>query len=146
MNIDKLRMIVGFSIITSHLLTFFIILFLINLLPHEKQEISLLVSPVFAVYLAAIVRRFTREENSWDATPVHPALMVLALGAATLFSISLPLLTLMFGTHQVALFADLKLYIGLIESVLGLYTGAIIDRLFGASHQADQQPQSGTRI
>jgi hypothetical protein len=137
MSIDRLRMIVGFSIITSHLLTFFIILFFTNLFSPEKQEISLLVSPVFAVYLAAIVRRFTREENSWDSTLVHPSLMILALGAGILFSISLPTLVLMFGTQKVALFADLKLYMGLIESVLGLYTGAIVDRLFGAAHQAD---------
>src|ERR1700736_5530998 len=70
---DTLRMIVGFSIISSHILSFAIILLSgSSLLPTQRQELALLISPVFAVYVASIVRKFTTLV-SFDQTPVNPA-------------------------------------------------------------------------
>ena len=74
---DTLRMIVGFSIISSHILSFAIILLSgSSLLPTQRQELALLISPVFAVYVASIVRKFTTLV-SFDQTPVHPAFATL---------------------------------------------------------------------
>ena len=57
MQLDTLRMIVRFSIIASHLISFFLILvgtdrFTIA----ERTELSLLISPIFAVYVTAIAK------------------------------------------------------------------------------------------
>lgn len=77
MQLDTLRMIVGFSIIGSHLVSFLLILIGTDKFTMaEKTELSLLISPVFAVYVTAIVRRFTATDASYDRSPTHPALRI----------------------------------------------------------------------
>ena len=143
MQLDTLRMIVGFSIIVSHLLSFGLILLGANLTDPERIELSLLISPVFAVYVAAIVRRFTAMNSSFDGSPTHPALRILSLGTSTIFSIVIPVVIYLFIVGRIGNFPTLKSTIGIIETALGIYTGAIIDRLFGgaARRQSTQRPK-----
>ena len=134
MKLDSLRMIVGFSIIVSHLVSFGLILIAAdNLTISERTELSLLISPVFAVYVTAIVRRFTNIDPIFDTTDSHIALRILSIGTSTIFSITIPLVIVLFVVGKITNFASLKTTIGIVETALGIYTGAIIDRLFGDS-------------
>jgi hypothetical protein len=136
MALDTLRMVVGFSIIASHLLSYSIILFGTDkLLPNEQVELSLLISPVFAVYVAAIVREFLRADAAYDQSPTHPALRILSIGTSTIFSVGIPLLVLEFARGKIESFAALKSTLGIVETALGIYTGAVIDRLFSTQKQ-----------
>ena len=135
MALDTLRMIVGFLIIGSHLSTFGLVLLAGGLTSQERVELSLLVSPIFAVYVAAIVRKFTTL-TVYDRTPTHPALAILGVGTAVIFSIAIPLVIFLFLNQSIAEFSALKSTLGIIETALGLYTGALIDRLFGSHPSA----------
>jgi hypothetical protein len=132
-------MIVGFSIIASHLLSFAIILLgTTNFTTNERVELSLLISPVFAVYVAAIVRQFLREEATYDRSPTHPALRILSIGTSTIFGAIIPALILSFTVGKIESFAGLKATVGIVETALGLYTGAVIDRLFSAQKKVSE--------
>ena len=141
MQLDKLRMIVGFTIILSHLLSFAMILLGADLVTAERLELSLLIGPIFSVYVTSIVRRFVTLER-FDRTPVHPALTTLGIGAAVIFSIAVPVSVWSFEAGRIEDFESLKTTIGIIETALGIYTGALIDRLFGngSSETIDATP------
>jgi predicted benzoate:H+ symporter BenE len=147
MALDTLRMIVGFLIIVSHLTTFGLVLLAGGLTAQERVELSLLISPIFAVYVAAIVRKFT-SLTVYDTTPTHPALAILGVGTAVIFSVAIPVTILLFVNQTIPEFAVLKSTIGIIETALGLYTGALIDRLFGtpASNRARATARSGKPV
>ena len=130
MQLDRLRMIVGFTIIISHLCSFAIILLGADLVTAEKMELSLLIGPIFSVYVTSIVRRFVALDK-FDISPVHPALTVLGIGAAVIFSIAVPASIWSFQSGRIEDFSSLKTTIGIIETALGIYTGALVDRLFG---------------
>lgn len=130
MRIDTLRMFVGFSIIGSHLLSFALVLFGSYLTSAEKTEVSLLLGPIFSVYVTSIVRRFMSLEK-FDATPVHPALAIMGIGLASIFSVAVPVAVWSFESGRIADFAALKSSLGIMEMALGVYTGALVDRLFG---------------
>lgn len=136
MQLDTLRMIVGFSIIASHLISYLIIsVGTDKLTMSERTELSLLISPIFAVYVTAIVRQFVKADPSYDTSPTHPALRILSIGTSTIFGLALPLILYKFSTGVIDSFAALKTTLGIIETALGLYTGAVVDRLFGGGHQ-----------
>jgi hypothetical protein len=136
MRLDTLRMIVGFSIISAHLISFAFILFGSDSLTlPERTELSLLISPIFAVYVTAIVRQFTRSDAAFDKTPIHPALVILSIGTSTVFSFVTPFTVFLFVLGKIESFAALKMSLGLIETALGIYTGAVIDRLFGTERR-----------
>jgi hypothetical protein len=95
-----------------------------------------LISPVFAVYVMAIVRQFVRPDANYDSSPTHPALRILSIGTSTVFALTLPVIIYQFTTGAIASFPALKATLGIVETALGIYTGAIVDRLFsGAGHQ-----------
>jgi predicted benzoate:H+ symporter BenE len=143
MKLDTLRMIVGFSIISAHLLSFALILLGAgNLTPSERVELSILISPVFAVYVTAIVRQFTKLDTAFDDTPTHPALVTLSIGTAAIFSLATPLTLFLFINGRVESFAALKTTFGIIETALGIYTGAVIDRLFGSTPRRNRRRDS----
>jgi hypothetical protein len=134
MKLDTLRMIVGFSIIGSHLMSFFLIVFGTDKLTMpERTELALLISPVFAVYVTAIVRQFVRQDATYDESPTHPALRILSIGTSTIFGLALPIIIYQFTAGAIASFPALKTTLGIIETALGIYTGAIVDRLFGGT-------------
>jgi hypothetical protein len=134
MRLDTLRMFVGFTIIVSHILSFGLILLGTDkLLPSERMELSLLISPVFAVYVTAIVRQFLRPGATYDSSPTHPALRILSIGTAVLFGVAIPFSVYAFATGKIDSFASLKSTLGIVETALGIYTGAVIDRLFGGA-------------
>lgn len=91
-----------------------------------------MISPVFAVYVTAIVRRFTSAGPDYDNSRVHPAMRILSIGTATIFSVAVPLVVYFYNAGRIAGFPELKATIGIIETALGIYTGAVVDRLFGA--------------
>jgi hypothetical protein len=129
--LDTLRMIVGFLIIGSHLTTFGLVLIGGSFTAQERVELSLLISPIFAVYVTAIVRKFT-SLTTYDRTPTHPALTILGVGTAIIFSFAIPTTILLFLNRRIPEFASLKSTLGIIETALGIYTGALVDRLFGS--------------
>jgi len=129
--LDTLRMIVGFLIIVSHLTTFGLVLTGGAFTAQERVELSLMISPIFAVYVTAIVRKFT-SLTTYDRTPTHPALTILGIGIALIFSLVIPITILLFLNGRTPEFASLKSMLGIIETALGIYTGALIDRLFGS--------------
>ena len=132
MQVDALRMYVGFSIILSHLVSYGLILLGDSaMLTQEKVELSLIVSPIFSAYVTAIVRRIATLEATMDRTPTHPAFAILAIGSATIFSLAVPLVIYLFIANSIATFSELKNTVGILETALGVYTGAVIDRLFG---------------
>jgi hypothetical protein len=90
-----------------------------------------LISPIFAVYVTAIVRKFTTL-TTYDRTPTHPALTILGVGTAIIFSFAIPMTILLFLYGRIPEFASLKSTLGIIETALGIYTGALVDRLFGS--------------
>jgi hypothetical protein len=127
-------MIVGFAIIVSHLLSFVLILVgTSQLTMDERTQLSLLISPIFAVYVTAIVRRFTSADSTFDETPTHVALRILSIGTAIVFGCAVPVIVWLFIVDVIDGFASLKAIIGIVETALGIYTGAIVDRLFGSS-------------
>jgi hypothetical protein len=139
MQLDTLRMVVGFSIIGSHLLSFSIILLGTDKLTMpERTELSLLISPVFAVYVTAIIRQFLKADAHYDDSPTHPALRILSIGTSTVFGLALPITIYQFSVGTIESFSALKATLGIIETALGAYTGAVIDRLFGG---AEGQPK-----
>lgn len=98
------------------------------------MEISLIIGPIFAVYVAAIVRKISSlATKSWDATPVHPMFALLAFVIAIVFAIAVPVMLSKFESGEIGTVQDLKTMLGLLETALGLYTGSIIDTLFGLS-------------
>jgi hypothetical protein len=130
-KLDTLRMIVGFSIITSHIVFFAMILIATeNLTSSERVELSLIISPIFAVYVTAIVRRFTQSDANYDTTESHIALRILSIGTSTLFSLVIPITIYLFLIGNITSFSALKSTLGIVETALGIYTGAVIDRLF----------------
>lgn len=147
MRLDTLRMIVGFLIIGSHLLCLGMIIFYMSgLTIQEKTDLSLLIGPVFSVYVAAIVKRFTQANPTYDDTPTHPALRILSIGAAVIFSLAIPATLFNFAVGQIGEVATLKTYLGFIETGLGIYTGAIVDRLFGGREQVTDRTRRRGRI
>jgi hypothetical protein len=134
MKIDTLRMVVGFTIIASHLLSFMLILlWTTRFTMDERIQLSLLISPIFAVYVTAIVRRFTTADNTYDDAPTHIALRILSIGTALVFGCAVPSIIYLFILGTIDGFASLKATIGIVETALGIYTGAVVDRLFGSS-------------
>jgi uncharacterized membrane protein len=137
MPVDALRMYVGFSIILSHLVSYGLILLgNVAMVSQEKVELSLIVSPIFSTYVAAIVRRISTLEATIDRAPTHPAFAILSIGSATIFSLAVPLVIYLFIANSITTFGELKNTVGILETALGLYTGAVIDRLFGGRGQA----------
>jgi hypothetical protein len=128
------------------LLSFVFIIFLGNaaLTIDEKVELSLLISPIFGVYVAAIVRKFVADITSpYDTVIVHVAFTILALGTAAIFGIAIPLTIFLFLTRDITTFAALKSYVGIIETALGVYTGGVIDALFAAQGRQGRTRRSG---
>ena len=141
MQLDTLRMVVGFSIIGSHLISFLLILVgTSKLTTPERVELSLLISPVFAVYVTAIVRRFTGPDSSYDNSPTHPALRALSIGTSTIFGLGIPIIIYKFTAGAIESFSALKSTLGIVETALGLYTGAVVDRLFGRVEKEIPRP------
>lgn len=132
MGIDRLRMTVGFLIIGSHVISFAMILLGGTLVGSERVELSLIISPVFAVYVTAVVRKITTL-TTFDRSPVHPALAILGTGTAIVFAIAIPAVVWSFEAGRIENFDELKGVVGIVETSLGLYTGALIDRLFGGT-------------
>lgn len=132
MPIDTLRMIFGFTIILSHLASFGLILLGGTLTSSERTELSMIIAPVFALYVTAIVRKIMTMDK-FDKTPVHPALATLGTGIALIFGVAIPVVILSFEAGRIENFAGLKSTIAIVETALGLYTGAIVDRLFGGT-------------
>lgn len=130
MKTDVLRMTVGFLIIASHIISFAMILLGGELEGPERVELSLIIAPVFAVYVTAVVRKFVTLDK-FDSTPVHPALAILGTGTAIVFAVAIPSVIWSFEAGRIADFAGLKSVVGIVETSLGLYTGTLIDRLFG---------------
>lgn len=130
MSIDRIRMIVGFSIIISHVITYIILIFFLGLAVIEKQEMSLLVTPIFSVYVISIAKRFLAN-SPWDNTVPSLNFTILALGAGILFAVAVPVTVSLFGSNSIPTFSELKIYVGIMESVLGLYTGLVVETLFG---------------
>jgi hypothetical protein len=141
MRIDTVRMIVGFTIILSHIASFGLVLFggPQGFSTQERAELSLLIGPVFAVYIPVIVRQFLRPGSTYDRTPTHPALYILSIGTASLFSIALPATIISFQNSRIESFTDLKMILGILETALGLYTGAVIERVFGRARVKSEQ-------
>lgn len=140
MRLDTLRMIVGFSIILSHLFTFYLILMGTDKFTiQERTELSLLISPMFAVYVTAIVRQFVKLDATYDNSPTHPALRILSIGTAIIFGLAVPITVLKFISGDIPSFPALKTTLGIIETALGVYTGAVVDRLFGTAGSARQK-------
>jgi hypothetical protein len=109
-------MIVGFSIIGSHLISFVLILIGTDKLTMaERTELSLLISPIFAVYVTAIVRRFVRQDATYDTSPTHPALRILSIGTSTIFALALPIIIFQFTAGSIESFAALKTTLGIVE-------------------------------
>ena len=138
MRLDTLKItIVGFSIIASHVLSFSLVLIgADNLTTAERVELSLIISPIFAVYITAIVRQFTASDAAFDNSPTHPALRILSIGTSSIFSITIPLVIYLFTTGKIQNFPSLKMTLGIVETALGVYTGAVVDRLFVGSTKA----------
>ncbi|HYJ52500.1 MAG TPA: hypothetical protein VEW04_04950 [Allosphingosinicella sp.] len=130
MRMDTLRMTVGFLIIASHLASFGMVLLGGTLVASERTELSLIIAPLFAVYVTAIVRRMLAMET-FDKTPTHPAVAILGVGIAVIFALAIPLIIWSFEAGRIENFDALKSTIGIVETSLGLYTGALVDRLFG---------------
>jgi len=126
-------MVVGFSIIVSHLLTFAMtMLFSGGMTLGERIDVALLISPIFAVYVTAIVRHFMSNLTSaFDTRIVHPSAAALSIGTAVIFSVGVPITVGLFLVGAIDTVAALKSTTGVLETVLGLYTGAVIDTLFG---------------
>ncbi|MBB1091741.1 hypothetical protein [Rhodopseudomonas pseudopalustris] len=137
-SIDALRFAVATPIIAAHLLSFYLILSSSNVATlQERVDVSLIIGPIFAVYVAAIVRKISSlMTQNWDATPVHPLFAVLAIVVATIFAVSVPATLLSFIHQGIATTQDLKTTLGILETALGLYTGSLIESLFG-SHPKD---------
>lgn len=136
MRLDVLRMIVGFTIIISHLVTFAMIMLFggRQMTLNERIDVTLLISPIFAVYVTAIVRHFTSNlMSSFDIRTVHPSAAALSVGTAIVFSVAVPATVVLFLSGVIDTVAALKSTTGVLETVLGLYTGAVIDTLFGRS-------------
>lgn len=130
MPMDSLRMTVGFTIILSHLTSFAMVLLGGSLTSDERVELSLMISPLFAIYVTAIVRRILAMET-FDRTRAHPAVAILSIGVAIVFSVAIPVVIWSFEAGRIENFGGLKSVIGIVETALGLYTGALVDRLFG---------------
>jgi len=136
MRLDVLRMIVGFTIIISHLVTFAMIMLFggRQMTLNERIDVTLLISPIFAVYVTAIVRHFMSNlMSSFDIRTVHPSAAALSVGTAIVFSVAVPATVVLFLSGVIDTVAALKSTTGVLETVLGLYTGAVIDTLFGRS-------------
>lgn len=132
MPTDTLRMTVGFLIILSHLSSFALILLGGTLSGDERVELSLIIGPLFAVYVTAIVRKIATL-TVYDRTPVHLAMTMLGIGTAVVFGLAIPTIIWRFEVGAIESFKDLKNIVGITEVALGIYTGTVIDRLFGAS-------------
>lgn len=132
MPTDTLRMTAGFLIILSHLTSFAFILLGGSLTGDERVELSLIIAPLFAAYVTAIVRKIATLTD-YDRTPVHPAMTILSIGAALVFSLAIPTIIWRFEVGGIDSFKDLKNVVGIAETALGIYTGAVIDRLFSVA-------------
>jgi hypothetical protein len=146
MKMDTLRMIVGFSIIGSHIASYAILNIWgeVALTNTERLDIGLLLGPIFAVYVSAIVRSIAANmHSSYDTAPLHIAFTVLAVFAAGIFALAVPLTIWMFIKGSIRTYGDLKVTLGAIETALGVYTGAIVDALFG--HKG-QRASAGGRL
>ena len=137
LSIDTLRFTVATPIIASHLFSFYLILNASDVATlQERVEVSLIIGPIFAVYIAAIVRKISSLMTAkWDTTPVHPLFAGLATLIAIIFAISIPSILLKFIHHNISTTQDLKTTLGIVETALGLYTGSLIDSLFGAAKE-----------
>jgi hypothetical protein len=58
-------------------------------------------------------------------------LAVLSIGTSTIFSLTIPYVIFLFVIGAIESFSSLKTTLGIVETALGIYTGAVIDRLFG---------------
>jgi uncharacterized membrane protein len=71
---------------------------------------------------------------------VHPALAIFGIGIAIVFAIAIPVVVWNFESGRIENFASLKSIIGIVETSLGLYTGALVERLFGRVEPAPPKP------
>ena len=143
MRLDVLRMIVGFTIIVSHLVTFALIMLFggRHMTLNERIDVALLISPIFAVYVTAIVRHFMSNlMSAFDIRTVHPSAAALSVGTAIIFSVAIPATVALFLAGVIDTVAALKSTTGVLETVLGLYTGAVIDTLFGSTESKSAAP------
>ncbi len=104
-----------------------------QLVTSEQVELALLIAPIFSVYVTAIVRDITRRmQEPYDNTRMHIAFFLLAIIGAATFSATVPVTLCMYLNGTITTFANLKSVVGIVETALGVYTGAIVDALFAS--------------
>ena len=141
LHLDGLRMAVALPIVASHLFSFYLILGRIDATIAERVEVSLIIGPIFGVYIAAIVRKVASLMTSpWDRSPTHPLFAVMSVGAALTFAFAVPWILLQFLNHEIQTVSGLKTTLGIAETALGVYTGSFIDSLFGSQIQQGAAP------
>lgn len=134
MSIDSLRTIVGSLIIGSHLFSLYLVGFTASTVATsaERIELALIISPLFAMYAAVVVRSLAAGmRDKWDAAKVHPTFAATAIGLSITLAVVPPVVILQYVAGNVANVSDLKAWLSAAEICLGLYSGIIIETVFG---------------
>lgn len=134
MTSEKVRMIVGLLVILTHIVSYAgVILFKSeHIPPNDRFDVALVLIPVSAAYVVAIVRSAINRQGEIGTTTVvnwNYALVTFLITAA----FCLALLVIVFGYPSVGAsdIATLKRYMLLVEVAFGGAFGLIAEDLFG---------------
>jgi hypothetical protein len=143
MKRDTVRMIVGLSVIATHIIAFLAILFQEYIDTSDRLDVAMLLVPVSAAYVTAIVRSAiaTQEVNDEVKRTVN-ANYVSVIGLIT-FAFCGALLVLVFGYPKIGgqTLPELRQWLVIIEVGFGGAFGLIAEDLFGRVEQVNISSQ-----
>ncbi len=135
MRRNRLKLIVSFFVVTSHIAVFFITFYLQSLFALESSQIFTVLGstiPLFGVFTTIIVKDSIRGQLNLSLGPTVSAQMIMVTFLILLAYIGAVAMTFrMFLTQVIVTAEQLGTWISLIESAFGITLGLIVDSLFG---------------
>jgi hypothetical protein len=138
MSADRLRNIIGFSIVVSHFFAiFYIVMALTDIDLWVRVQVALIISPIFSVFSIAVVKDFISLKESLESSRVlNASFCVLAIFITWCFVAYVFIALAMFTLRTIASPDDLKTFLSISETSFGVFLGLIVDALFGGERNA----------
>lgn len=141
------RLIVGIGVVVTHLVSFFAIVFVQRdyIPPADRLDVALLLVPITAAYVTAIVRSAISEQANFDPGPELNANYI-AVCALITAAFCIGLLSFVFYYPEIGgpTTTDLKRWLVVIEIGFGTAFGLLAEDLFGKVEKVGVE-QSGAR-
>src|SRR6266852_2669571 len=135
MSVDNLRKWIGYPLIVYHIAAMLgcLLAGYNNLEFKDRVELVFFISPIFTVYTSTVFKVLLQGSNVVGKKPVDLSIFTIII--AHLFGLYINGLILVYFVGILDDVRDLKLALGLSETIFGLYLGNIIYAFFAAKKE-----------